>query len=140
MNKILPNSYLKKYQQLSGLIVHLEEILQDSTLVIPIVEENCRKLQDFYRQEIFPLGEEDLREDAREDNGLEISPEIASRWRSLHTEIHRSMKLLALDISLLRAARNLQMQQTRKQGMSDRLANLTSYCQVILAPEPTNPT
>ncbi len=140
MNKILPNAYLEKYQQLSGLIMQLENVLQNSPLVMLGVEENCQKLQDFYQKQIFPLGEEIFTEDLTENTGLEVSPEVASRWRSLHTETHRSIKLLALDLSLLKAARSPQIQQTRTQGMRDRLATLTSYCQVLLAPEPTNPT
>ena len=140
MNKILPDAYLKKYQQLWELIMQLENLLQKSPLVMTVVEENCQKLQDFYQQQIFPLGEEIFIEDIGGDGGLAVCSEIASRWRSLHTETHRSMKLLALDLSLLKAARSQQMQEVRKKGMTDRLATLTSYCQVLLTPDSTNPT
>lgn len=140
MNKILPNAYLKKYQQLSGLIMQLEAVLPNSPLATAVVEEYCQKLQDFYQQEIFPLSEEIFTEDLTANVGLEVSPEVVSRWRSLHTETHRSMKLLALDLSLFKAARSPQMQEVRKKGMSDRLATLTSYCQVLLAPDSSNPT
>lgn len=131
MNKILPNAYLEKYQRLLGLLGELqEEVLNlpsPLTSVTAINSHNYQELQDFYQQQMFPLLEEEFSD--------EVPPEIVSRWRSLNTEIHRSMKLLALDISLLKAARSPQMQQTRRQGMSDRLSTLISYCQVILAPE-----
>lgn len=131
MNKILSNAYLEKYQQLLRLLLKIQTVgvdpVEPLTSVMQVDAENLLELQDFYQQQIFPLVGEDFEED--------VSPEIASRWRSLNTEIHRSMKLLALDISLLKAARSPQMQKVRKQGMSDRLSTLISYCQVILAPD-----
>ena len=130
MNKISLNTQLKKYQGLLGLLERLQEILVSSdplTSFTQIEAENFLELQNFYQQQMFPLGEENF--------GEEVSPETASRWRSLNTEIHRSMKLLALDISLLKAARSPQMQKNRRGGISDRLSTLISYCQVILAPE-----
>lgn len=131
MNKILSNAYLEKYQQLLRLLLKIQTVgvdpVEPLTSVMQVDAENLLELQDFYQQQIFPLVGEDFEED--------VSPEIASRWRSLNTEIHRSMKLLALDISLLKAARSPQMQKVRKQGMSDRLSTLITYCQVILAPD-----
>ena len=136
MNKILPNAYLKNYQQLLELLLKVQAVGVDSveplTSVRQIDAQDLLELQDFYQQQIFPLVGEEFEED--------IPPEIASRWRSLNTEIHRSMKLLALDISLLKAARSPQMQKVRRQVMSDRLSTLISYCQVILAPDSSKPT
>lgn len=130
MNRILPNGCLEKYQQLLGLFMQLQEMVADvpppvRQTATQIVSQNFQELQDFYQQQIFSLVEEHIEE--------QVPLEIASRWRSLQTEIHRSMKLLERDISLFKAARSPQMQQTRKQGMSDRLSTLISYCQVILA-------
>ena len=135
MNRILPNGYLEKYRQLLGLFMQLQEMVVDAPppvmqATIQIVSQNFQELQDFYQQQIFPLVEEHIAE--------QVPLEIASRWRSLQTEIHRSMKLLATDISLFKAARSPQMQQTRRQGMSDRLSVLISYCQIILAPTSPN--
>jgi hypothetical protein len=136
MNKILPNAYLEKYQQLLEILLRVQavgvDLVELSASVMPVDTEDFGELQDFYQKQIFPLVDKEFSE--------EVLPEIASRWRSLNTEIHRSMKLLALDISLLKAARSPQMQKTRRQGMSDRLSTLISYCQVLLAPEPTKPT
>ena len=131
MNKILPNTHLKKYQLLLELLGQLQETVVNSvnsadTLnsVTQVETNHFLELQNFYQQQMFPLGEENF--------GAEVSPETASRWRSLNTEIHRSMKLLALDISLLKAARSPQMQKTRREGIIDRLSTLISYCKVVI--------
>ncbi|NJL88613.1 MAG: heterocyst frequency control protein PatD [Coleofasciculaceae cyanobacterium SM2_1_6] len=121
MNNFSPDSYAKKYQQLLNLLTRLTNMSLDMAFFLTPPEPNpWQELAQVYTQEILPL------------TGEELPPEIVAKWRSIQTEIHRAMKLLTTDISLLRAARSPELQSQRQKVLLDRLTTLTTYCQVIL--------
>lgn len=121
MNDFLPDSYNKKYTQLLNLLTASINTPLDIELFLTLPEQHpWQKLGKVYEQEILPL------------TGEELPPEILARWRSIQTEIHRAMKLLTIDISLLRAARSPDLQSQRQKILLDRLTTLTTYCQAIL--------
>jgi len=121
MNKILPRDYNEKYNQLLNQLLELQKEAIAPCPPISTFTQNCQDLQDFYQEYIFSL------------TGEEVPLEIVSRWRSLHTEIHRAIKLLAMDSSLLKAARSPEMQSQRQKGLGDRLSILINYCRAILS-------
>ncbi len=127
MNDFPLDIYNKKYQQLSNLLTELMNLSLDTTLLLAAQEQNpWQELTKFYTQEILSL------------TGEELPPEIVARWRSIQTEIHRAIKLLTMDISLLRAARSPDLQSQRQKALLDRLTTLTNYCQAILTLNPAN--
>jgi hypothetical protein len=62
------------------------------------------------------------------DDNLTI--EVANRWRPIQTELYRSWRLLETDWLFLATAR--QGREKRLQIISDRVATLKQYCQVLL--------
>jgi hypothetical protein len=54
---------------------------------------------------------------------------LESQWRSLHTEIHRELRLLNMDLLFL--GRSSQ-QATKQKDIGDRLNRLNQYCDKIL--------
>lgn len=54
---------------------------------------------------------------------------LESQWRSLHTEIHRELRLLNMDLMFLGRSRQ---QATKQQAVGDRLNRLNQYCDKIL--------
>ena len=57
---------------------------------------------------------------------------LGGRWQSIHTEMHREMKLLATEISFYQIARSPAMQQQRKGQIGDRAQRLIGYCHAML--------
>jgi hypothetical protein len=121
VNDFLLDGYAQKYQQLLNLLNESMNLPIDTASFLTSPEQTpWQELTQFYTQQILPL------------TGEELPPEIMARWRSIQTEIHRAMKLLTTDISLLRAARSPDLQSQRQKVLLDRLTTLTTYCQAIL--------
>jgi len=61
-----------------------------------------------------------------------IDPEMQSRWRSLHTEIHRSARLLQTALTVLAAARQPATRQQRGREVCDRLDGQLALVRAVL--------
>jgi hypothetical protein len=61
--------------------------------------------------------------------------DLDSRERTLRTEIHRSVKLLEMDLLFLRSAKQKVTQQRRIAAIVSRLERLNGYCKIILPAE-----
>ncbi len=70
--------------------------------------------------------------------GQGLSSEQYGRWRSLHTEIHRELRLLNVDLLFLQSSRSLAGVQQKQQQIGDRLRKLLQYCDLILNLEPND--
>lgn len=53
-------------------------------------------------------------------------------WQSYLTEMHRQMRLIAIDLRFLKAARQTTTAQTRRKQTRERLQILIQYCDAIL--------
>jgi len=80
MSDFLSHAYYEKYDRLFQLLVSQKNLPPDA---LDNLDNQAQELENFYRQEIFTLTSE------------EIPLEVRPRWRSIQTEIHRSIKLLA---------------------------------------------
>lgn len=65
--------------------------------------------------------------------GEGLTPENYSQWRSLHTEVHRELRLLNVDLMFLGNSRSATTQAAKKVAVGDRLAKLQRYCERIQA-------
>lgn len=54
---------------------------------------------------------------------------LENQWRSLHTEIHRELRLLNMDLMFLGRSRQ---PTTKQKAVGDRLNRLNKYCDKIL--------
>ncbi|MGB5713095.1 MAG: heterocyst frequency control protein PatD [Waterburya sp.] len=119
---MLPPSHNRAYQDLSTLLTEFESFLvaQGQKNSQSETRLEFQNLTEWFKQNIADLSQEDL--------DLAIAP----RWQSLQTEIKREFKLLSTDILFLSSARQKATQIKRINTISDRLAKLIGYCQIML--------
>jgi hypothetical protein len=122
---MLPNFHRQQYLEFSERIQHLYSQARASNLDLASFRQQVAGLQQFFRQQILPLSEEDIEET------------YASRVRSIRTEMNKQMRLLEMDVTFLRSAKQTATTQARLLAICDRLQTLIQYSQVIL-PTPTS--
>ncbi|MCC5657381.1 heterocyst frequency control protein PatD [Nostoc sp. XA010] len=107
----------EKYLALVTLLEQLRSDAATTQIVSPELRQRVASLQQFFREQIVPLADEN------------------SRVQSYQTEISKQLRLLAIDVMFLQGARQASTAQTRLQTISDRLTTLIQYCDAILQPE-----
>lgn len=89
------------------------------------------QLVQFWQQELAPL------------QGEWLSTEVYHQWRSLHTELHRELRLLKLDLMFLGNSRSAATRSAKEKTVGDRLEKLLQYCgkiqQIIAVDDPHTP-
>ncbi|HBQ98760.1 MULTISPECIES: heterocyst frequency control protein PatD [unclassified Roseofilum] len=80
----------------------------------------CQEAEDFFAQQIAPrFGDEP-------DSPTEMA------WQSIHTEMHKQMKLLVTETTFYQMSRQELAKQQRKNRISNYIRNLIHYCEMIL--------
>ena len=120
---MLPKSHNQACQEFLTALLRLREHLSASSLDAGSLQEKLRQLQQFFQERIISLP----------DDGLEGS--AASRWQSIQTEMHRTLRLLGTDILFLRSSRQATTTEQRLGTIGDRLSQLIGYCQAIVSPD-----
>ena len=120
---MLPESHRQPYQEFLRTLVELQELATASQLDLALLQQNWQLVQVIFQQQIIILT----------SDGLDAG--ISSRWQSLQTEIHRSLRLLEMDIIFLRSSRQAVTVRGRLKSAGDRLDQLIGYCQVLLQEE-----
>lgn len=115
---MIPSNYRKKYTEFKQTLKQLQEITVESDA--GTLWNSFSGVQEFFGREILGLKAED------------ISPEMASRIQSLHTEMHKQLRLLGMDVMFLRSARSPETLRERKIQVSERLKTLIGYCAALL--------
>ncbi|MEL6230411.1 MAG: heterocyst frequency control protein PatD [Cyanobacteria bacterium J06627_3] len=83
--------------------------------------QKAKQLQSFFDRELWPIVTQ-----------LEL-PQQQSQWHSATTELHRHMRLLAVEISFIQAARQEHTRQQRLEQIEHRLGQLQGFTQVMVA-------
>ncbi len=123
---MLPTSYRAKYREFKQALEQLQEMATSeaaaggSTADAPALWEPFSGVQQFFGREILGV------------SAGEISPEVASRIQSFHTEMHKQLRLLGTDVMFLRSARSPETLRARQIQVSDRLKTLIGYCSALL--------
>lgn len=119
---MLPSSHNRAYQDLLTLLTEFKSflVIQTHKNLTTQVKSRFQDLEKWFEQHIVNLSPEDL------------ASAIAPRWQSVQTEIKREFKLLATDVLFLSTAKEEKTQISRIDSISERLAKLISYCQIML--------
>jgi hypothetical protein len=104
----------------------LESSPQDSQEIV----EKFTNLEQTYREKILVLTEGES--DRANSNNIFGN---SSLWQSLHTETHRTIRLLQTDIIFLQASRQAKTRQQRQAACLVKIERLIGYCQKILTEE-----
>ncbi|HIK28328.1 MAG: heterocyst frequency control protein PatD [Oscillatoriaceae bacterium SKW80] len=115
---MVPSNYRKKYTEFKQTLEQLQEITVESDT--GTLWKSFSGVQEFFGREILGLKADD------------ISPEMASRIQSLHTEMHKQLRLLKMDLMFLRSAHSSETLRVRQIQVSDRLKTLLGYCSALL--------
>jgi len=110
----------QKYQAFATLLEQLRSDLIANQLDAPRLRQYTTSLQQFFRQKIVPLADEDAN-----------SPNVG-RVQSYQTEMSKQLRLLEIDVMFFQAARQASTAQQRVDAISDRLTTLIEYCNAIV--------
>ena len=113
---MLPTNYHQAYKSLLRKLEYFSFALLDGDASTGL--QSFQALQTCLEGEILSLNDDNF------------SPEVANRWRTVQTELYRSWRLLETDWLFLASAR--QGREKRLQIISERVATLKGYCQVLL--------
>ncbi|NEQ51574.1 MAG: heterocyst frequency control protein PatD [Leptolyngbya sp. SIO3F4] len=103
---------LNRYEEL---LAELQGALYKDTMV-----QHEKKLQNFFCQDYWHIVSQ-----------LELSKK-RSQWQSAITEIHRHMRLLAVEASFAQAAHHDAIHQQRLKRIEQRLQQLRNFNQVLI--------
>lgn len=117
---MLPESHYQSYQAFKQILEQLYEAIESADFEITAVNTTLTQVQERFRSQLLRLGVDTL------------DPVLASQIQSLQTEIHKQLKLLNLDMTFLRGAKQASTQQQRQEQMRDRVKTLIRYCDSIL--------
>jgi hypothetical protein len=93
---------------------------------IAVLNQSMAEVQQLFQMQVLTLLQEEL------DSG------VASRVRSVQTELHKQLQLLRVDMAQLQAARKTETMQQRREQLCDRLKVLISYCFVLTGQDKFN--
>jgi hypothetical protein len=106
-----------------GLLQHvqtLQQLLQAPAASPQTLREQVQALQKFVQFQIIPL----------KPQGLPLSSR--SRLQAIQTELSKQIRLINMGVLFLQTARQPETWQKRIGQLDDRLAQVQTYCQVIL--------
>ena len=116
---MLSERYQKIYERFVECLGQLSE-----AAIAPVTKEELvaagDRVQDFFLREIAEL------------TGEEEGESVAPLWQSVHTEMHREMKLLMTEMTFYRIARSPAMQEQRTVKIGDRSRRLIGYCHAMI--------
>ena len=105
----------------NALHVYAKQLAQfQGSLDQPDILEPGKELQQFFNQTLWP-----------NISQLELS-QNQPQWRSAITEIHRHMRLLAVEVNFVQSARQSQTYQQRLNQINHRLEQLQGFTQVLM--------
>jgi arginine deiminase len=91
-----------------------------------VLHQSMAGIQQLFQMQVLTLSHEEL------DSG------VASRVRSVQTELHKQLQLLKVDMAQLQAARKPETMQQRREQLCDRLKVSISYCFVLTGQDKLN--
>ncbi|NJK47468.1 heterocyst frequency control protein PatD [Candidatus Gracilibacteria bacterium] len=117
---MLPTSHQNSYQKFLDTLLALREEVELPNFRVTAISEKLQKVQQVFQEEVMLLESDDLPSD------------LAFRFTSVQTEIHRALRLLGTDMLFLRSSKQVTTSQQRLSVVRDRVNQIVGYCQVIL--------
>lgn len=118
---MLPASYQQAYEHFAQQLEHLQPQVTRSQPHVPDIQAGFLAVQQEFQQQIVPL---------TATAPADLPAGALSRLTACNTEINKHLRLLAMDISFLRAARQPQTVQQRQAQIRDRLQRLATYARL----------
>jgi hypothetical protein len=117
---MLSKLQLQAYQDLEKALLELQKLLYASNPERTSLQKNFQIVQQIFQQQVMILTDD------------ELDPAIAQRWQSIQIEIHRSLRLLEMDMMFLHSSKQAATVEARLNTLRDRIQKIIGYCQVML--------
>ena len=104
-------------QELSSLVEQMLHFESNATILLG----ESQKVQLFFRDQVTSLALD------------ELTGEAAQRSQAYRVEMDKQLRLLAMDVMFLQAAKQATTMQQRLNTMGDRLTTLIRYCDALLS-------
>ncbi|MCU0532955.1 MAG: heterocyst frequency control protein PatD [Hydrococcus sp. Prado102] len=117
---MLPTSHQISYQKFLEALLTLQEEIDSPNSRVTALSEKLQQVKQVFQKEVMPLESDELQGD------------LAFRFASVQTEIHRALRLLGTDILFLRSSKQVATSQQRLSVVRDRVNQIIGYCQVML--------
>lgn len=115
---MLPNSHRQCYQEFKQALEDLQVTLSSGQS-----DPDWARVQQIFQDRVASLTAEG------------IDPSLVSRWQSVQTEMHKQMRLLAVDLTFFQASRQLATREQRQRQIVSRLQTSIGYCEVLVIGE-----
>ncbi|OCR00848.1 hypothetical protein BCD67_24290 [Oscillatoriales cyanobacterium USR001] len=116
---LFPNRH-QHYQEFKQLLQQSETVAKQDNVDRAAILAAFEEVQQFFTGKIMES----------ESNGLD--PPLSSLEQSYLTEMHKQLRLLAMDIKFWQASRMPATAEARKIAISDRIHTLIRYCNTLL--------
>jgi uncharacterized protein YukE len=117
---MLPTSHQKSYQKFLEVLLALREEIDAPNSRVTALSEKLQEVKQVFQDEVMPLESDELQGD------------LAFRFASVQTEIHRALRLLGTDMMFLRSSKQVATSGQRLSAVRDRVNQIISYCQGML--------
>ncbi len=117
---MLPELHRQCYEEFRRKLSNLVEIMKQFELDFTSLGRASQKVQLFFRDQVSALALD------------ELTGRAAQRSHAYRVEMHKQLRLLAVDIMFLQAAKQSATVQQRVVAVRDRLTTLVGYCDALL--------
>jgi len=112
----------QQYQQFKQLLQQIQTVATQGNVDQAAIQAAFREVEQFFTGQIMDAESNEL--------GLELP--LSSLEQSYLTEMHKQLRLLAMDMAFLQASRIPATTQSRQLTASDRIHTLIRYCDTVL--------
>lgn len=116
---MLQEVYRRRYQEFTDLLSLMRQSLEAKDGLL--IKQAEQAVQEFFSREILLLPVDELPES------------IQSKARAYQTEIHKELRLLAMDVMFLGVSRSKATIESRLSGVGERITLLQRYCEAVLS-------
>ena len=117
---MLSSAQNRVYQAFQQSLIELQTNLSQADRSHSHLKQQVQTLQECFQQEILPLTE------------AIADPAQQGRLQAIQIEIDKQLRLLAMDMLFLQAARQSKTADQRCRQIGDRLTHLLNYCNSLL--------
>lgn len=109
----------QRYETFQSRLVQFQTQLAQSSLAGTALISTLSQLQQFFQSQILAV------------------EAVTHREQSLQVEMNKQLRLLAIDVTFLQAAKQGATRQQRQQQIQERLTLLIQYCKALLETHPS---
>jgi hypothetical protein len=116
---MLPPHHRHCYQQFKQSLEQFQDKLNPEILAESSLQTDWQQIQQIFQADILPLDAED-------------NETLSYQLQAVKTEMNKQLRLLGVDITFFKAAKQPATRQQRTLQMRDRLTTLLGYCDALL--------